>query len=375
MTCPTAEPTATPAAVDAICAIKPGWPDGAGAGAAAEGGGWAGGCAEGAAGRLRGGGDAGLIPPGAQARGPRGQQPLALCPPPSSRGWVTAVLHTGWWHPLAPTAPAPPLRWRRRPQGHAIAPLESTRFPGLLPQGPGPALTWRAGRPRCGSLEAWSWRWGPAELTRDRNAGGGDSGCATDATPLVTAARGAGPRGHAPRGGAAPRSRGARAPPAAACPPLSAAVSAGSTTPRPPCACPPSCVRPGDGSQGRRAQRVSRGDREAQGTELGAVRCYKAEDAERRPVEAGLGGGTGRRPGRAPLAPIGQGLRTSVWSQGHGGGDGGPTRAAKRCQGEGLAGPESRSAARGRPEPVFDSFLAKTRCRQGQPRTAPPGVR
>lgn len=120
---------------------------------------------------------------------------------------------------------------------------------------------------------------------------------------------------------------------------------------------------PGDRSQCRRAQRGSRGDRGAQGMELGAVRCSEAEDAERRRVEARLGGVRGRQPGRAPplLSDRVCGLLCGL--RGAGAGVGGRTRAEKRCPVEGLAGPESRNPARGRPEPVLDSFLAKTRCR------------
>lgn len=159
-------------------------------------------------------------------------------------------------------------------------------------------------------------------------------------------------------------------------PPLPAAVSAGNTTLRPPCACPELCAPRGPEPKSPSAEGFAGRSRGA-GNGVGC--CPVLQGRGRREATGGgpPGRGPGGPPGCAPLPPIRQGLRTSVWSQGRGGGGGGRTRAAKRCLGVGgrPAGPESRSPARGRPEPVFDSFLAKMRCRHGQPRTAPPGVR
>lgn len=117
-TCPTAEPTATPAAVDAICAIRPGWPDEAGAGAAAEGGGCAGGWAEGAAVRLWDRGDAGLILAGPHARGLRGRQPLEV--PLSS---FLRMRGHRLRHVVVTPRPCPRAKMAHILQGHAIRSL------------------------------------------------------------------------------------------------------------------------------------------------------------------------------------------------------------------------------------------------------------
>lgn len=192
-------------------------------------------------------------------------------------------------------------------------------------------------------------------------------------------AQGAGPRRHAPSGRY--QACGGSSFPQVPMiypfqhPLVSAAVSAGNVTLRPHCAWP-ELYGPWDMGQCRRARRVYAGERGLHRPPLSlgsGVRCYPVVQGRGdggdplRPPEEGT---RGTRRSCAPPPPVGvckllRGLRVARVG----------TRFGKRCPGEGLARPVSRTFARGRPEPFFDSLPAKMRCRHEQPWAAPPELR
>lgn len=192
-------------------------------------------------------------------------------------------------------------------------------------------MRWRVGRRRS-STAGWPGghaaaspghgRGNGTRLSRVRDGvSGGGSVSGTNEAPKSPPAQGAGPRGHAPSGkrrafGCSCLPRIPRTYPFQR-PLVSAAVSAGNVTRRPPCAWLELCGPWGYGPGSQSAEGLRRGDRPVPSKITAERRMWtwvlsRASGQKRQ-------GGHQLRPAQEGTSPIRLGLRTNGWPQGCGG--------------------------------------------------------